>query len=79
MARKLTAKQKTRMMTYPAPGATYRLLLPITYHGRKERPLVHFTAKGKKYIMVRATGGGTKRLYEGSEYTEDGKVKRLRL
>lgn len=51
----------------------------ITYHGRSGRPVVHTTKNGKKYIMVRKSGGGTKRLYEGSKYRENGKVKRLDL
>ncbi len=51
----------------------------ITYHGRTGRPVVHTTADGRHYIMVRATGGGTKRLYEGSKYTIDGKTRVLKL
>ena len=43
----------------------------IIYHGRKGKPEVHKTATGRKYIMVRAEGGGTKRLYEGSLYYEE--------
>ena len=52
---------------------------PITYHGRKGKPLVHKSKEGKKYIMVRKRGGGTKRLYEGSKYKTDGKTKKLVL
>jgi len=51
----------------------------IQYHGRKGHPVVHYTESGKKYIMVRKKGGGVKRLYEGSKYRENGKVKRLKL
>lgn len=51
----------------------------ITYHGRTGRPLVHIAKTGKRYIMVRKPGGGTKRLYEGSFYRSNGKRKRLRL
>lgn len=51
----------------------------ITYHGRRGKPLVHITGSGRKYIMVRAKGGGTKRLYEGSRYRENGKTKILKL
>ena len=40
----------------------------ITYHGRTGKPVVHTAKSGRKYIMVRAVGGGTKRLYEGSRY-----------
>lgn len=35
----------------------------ITYHGRSGRPKLHWTALGRPYIMVRKSGGGTKRLY----------------
>ena len=52
----------------------------ITYHGRSGYPVIHTTKTGRRYIMVRAKGGGAKRLYEGSLYTENGnKVKRLSL
>ena len=51
----------------------------ITYHGRTGRPEIHTAKSGRRYIMVRAKGGGVKRLYEGSKYTENGKVKVLRL
>ena len=51
----------------------------ITYHGRVGYPIVHISGSGRKYIMVRAKGGGVKRLYEGSKYRENGKVKRLEL
>jgi len=51
----------------------------ITYHGRSGRPIVHQNERGRKFIMVRAKGGGTKRLYEGSKYRENGKVKQLDL
>lgn len=43
---------------------------PITYHGRTGNPVVHRTkTAGKKFIMVRAKRGGTRRLYAGSKYT----------
>ena len=51
----------------------------ITYHGRTGKPEIHKSKGGKKYIMVRAKGGGAKRLYHGSKYTENGKVKRLKI
>lgn len=51
----------------------------ITYHGRSGKPIVHITQSGRKYIMVRAKGGGVKRLYEGSLYRENGRIKRLVL
>ena len=51
----------------------------ISYHGRVGHPVVHYAKSGRKYIMVRKPGGGTKRLYEGSKYTSRGKTKRLRL
>ena len=51
----------------------------ITYHGRKGKPVIHTAEDGRRYIMVRKKGGGTKRLYEGSKYKENGKSKRLTL
>jgi len=51
----------------------------ITYHGRTGHPVVHTADNGKKYIMVRKKGGGTKRLYDGSKYREDGHIRRLSL
>ena len=51
----------------------------ITYHGRSGYPVVHKTAKGKKFMMVRAPGGGVKRLYQGSKYRENKTVKKLTL
>ena len=51
----------------------------ITYHGRTGRPIIHTTAGGRKFIMVRAKGGGVKRLYEGSNYRVNGTSKRLVL
>ncbi len=51
----------------------------ITYHGRTGFPVIHTTKSGRKYIMVRAKGGGVKRLYSGSKYRENGTTKRLVL
>jgi len=51
----------------------------ITYHGRRGRPVIHQADNGRFYIMVRAKGGGTKRLYEGSQYRENDAIKRLSL
>ena len=51
----------------------------ITYHGRGGYPVIHKTESGKKFIMVRAEKGGTKRLYDKSKYSENGKSKRLEL
>jgi len=51
----------------------------IVYHGRAGYPIVHKTKTGRKYIMVRKPGGGTRRLYDGSKYRENGKVRRLVL
>ena len=51
----------------------------ITYHGRSGHPVVHISKSGRKYIAVRAKGGGIKRLYSGSKYQENGKIKRLVL
>lgn len=43
----------------------------IVYHGRAGKPIIHTAASGKHYIVVRAKGGGIKRLYEGSLYYEE--------
>lgn len=43
--------------------ASVRAKTRITYHGRTGRPRLHWTETGQPYIMVRAKGGGTKRLY----------------
>jgi secreted trypsin-like serine protease len=51
----------------------------ITYHKRSGKPVIHKSKTGKKYIMVRKSGGGTKKLYQGSKYRENGAVKRLKL
>jgi len=51
----------------------------IRYHSRVGHPFIHHAKNGRRYIMVRKRGGGVKRLYEGSKYRTDGKVKRLRL
>lgn len=51
----------------------------ITYHGRKGYPVIHISETGRKYIMVRKKGGGVKRLYEGSKYRINGKIKKLSL
>ena len=44
-------------------GGVRRSSKVYTYHGRTGHPIVHQTKTGKEYIMVRAEGGGTKRLY----------------
>ena len=50
------------------------------YHGRKGTPKIHTSKTKRKYIMVRKVGGGVKRLYEGSLYSENsGKIKKLKL
>jgi hypothetical protein len=51
----------------------------IAYHGRGGRLIIHNSKSGKRYIMTRKKGGGSKRLYEGSKYKTDGKTKTLRL
>ena len=51
----------------------------MIYHGRKGTPLVHKAKSGKRYIMVRKKGGGTKRLYDGSKYKTNGMTKKLLL
>lgn len=47
----------------------------ITYHGRTGNPMIHQTKAGRPYIMVRAEGGGTKRLYQGSRYRTNRQTK----
>lgn len=42
---------------------TKRSRTKITYHGRTGKPIIHLTKKDRAYIMVRAKGGGVKRLY----------------
>ena len=51
----------------------------ITYHGRTERPVIHADEVGHLYIMVRKRGGGTKRLYHGARYRENGQSRVLNL
>lgn len=56
----------------------------ITFHSRTGKPMIHQASNGKLYIMVRAkrerySGGGTRRLYDGSLYSENGTVRRLSL
>ena len=46
-----------------AKAKPYRSKKTMTYHGRKGKPVIHTSTTGKKYIMVRKKGGGTKRLY----------------
>ncbi len=36
---------------------------PTTGRVRCGHPVIHVSKAGKKFIMVRAVGGGTKRLY----------------
>lgn len=51
----------------------------ITYHGRTGHPFIHTSNTGKKFVMVRKKGGGTRRMYKGSIYKENGKSRRLVL
>jgi len=52
----------------------------IHYHGRFGHPKIHHAkTSGRAYIMVRARGGGVKRLYQGSKYRKDGIKGRLSL
>ena len=55
---------------YPRPSKN-----EIKYHDRIGHPDVHVDEKGRKYIMVRKSGGGTKRLYEGQKYRPSKKSK----
>jgi hypothetical protein len=49
--------------------------MPIV--GKKYK--VHTTKTGRKYIMIRRSGGGTRRMYDGTTYRENGKIRTLRL
>lgn len=63
-----TMGNRSRTRTTTRKRAAKRTSRAITYHGRTGHPVIHTTADGRKYIMVRAKGGGTKRLYNGSKY-----------
>lgn len=62
-------------------GYPRRAAKPTTYHSRKGRALIHITDTERRFIMVRAKGGGTKRLYEGSYYAlaRKPRTKKIRL
>jgi len=47
----------------PRKKYPYRSKKRMTYHARVGYPIIHATQKERKYIMVRKSGGGTKRLY----------------
>jgi len=51
----------------------------IKYHDREGHVKIHMDEKGRKYIMVRAKGGGTKRLYEGQKYRPNKKSKETKV
>ena len=40
-----------------------RSIKKMCYHDRCGHFILHQTPDGKRYVMVRKTGGGTKRLY----------------
>lgn len=42
----------------------------IRYHNRRGKPKIHANKAGRRYVLVRKVGGGVKRLYEGSKYSE---------
>lgn len=44
-------------------GKTYRSKTKMTYHDRSCYRQIHRSKTDKKYIMVHAKGGGTRRLY----------------
>lgn len=46
---------------------TMKAIKNVTYHGRTGRPVIHLTGGNRPYIMVRAVGGGVKRLYLDSK------------
>jgi len=58
-------KAKTKKdKKYPYTGKEDML-----YHARQKKPLIHIDEKtGKEYVMVRKTGGGTKRMYDWKKY-----------
>jgi len=45
------------------PKITVRARTTVTYHGRSGKPIIHWTGKGRAFVMVRAEGGGVQRLY----------------
>jgi len=44
-------------------GKVVRSKTKMTFHGREGKPVIHHSQTGRKYIMTRKHGGGTKRLY----------------
>jgi len=58
-------KAKTKKdKKYPYTGKEDML-----YHARQKKPLIHIDEKtGKEYVMVRKTGGGTKRMYDFKKF-----------
>ena len=79
-ARVLSKNRTTKRISKPKTAhKPQRKKTSTTYHGIKGKPIVHKTNEGRKYIMVRKKGGGTKRLYKGSKYSTKGKIKILKL
>lgn len=57
-------KKYLKLLKSNPDGYPYRSRKKMTYHGRTGYPMIHITrTSGRKYIMVRKKGGGTKRLY----------------
>jgi len=40
----------------------------MVYHGRTGKPTIHKAKSGRTYVLVRAKGGGVKRLYNYKKY-----------
>lgn len=53
----------------------YRSKQWFHWHGRVGHPLIHLDLKtGETYVMVRAKGGGTKRLYDYQKYLRNSRA-----
>lgn len=79
---KAVSSMASRHLKSPKGRSKYprRSRRSITYHARSGKPIIHQADNGRLYIMVRAPGGrGTKRLYSGSKYQENGRVRTLNL
>lgn len=48
------------------------------WHGRVGHPVIHKDKLGRTYVMVRAKGGGTRRLYNYRKYLRKKRAKRTR-
>ena len=56
-------------MKYKQTKYPYRTKLWFHWHGRVGHPLIHFDERtSRTYVMVRAVGGGTRRLFDYQQY-----------